>query len=86
MADQPTYSKDGVRSQPLLNGELAEFREEWPRSSDKHLGSLSRLLTQYGLQNCDQSSDSASETSVKKRKSRQRRTRKKGKVLRVRHK
>ena len=52
MADHPLHSIDAKRSQPLLNGEFKEFQEEWPKSSQKPLANITKLLSQYGLDQC----------------------------------
>jgi len=44
MAEQPIYSTEAKRSQPLLNGDMREFQDEWPKGSTKALINISKLL------------------------------------------
>jgi hypothetical protein len=52
------FNSEAKRLQPLLNGDFKEFADDWPKSSQKSLSTISKLLSQYGLTNLDVDSDS----------------------------
>lgn len=48
MAEKPLVSKDSSLNQPLLNGELVEFANEWPKNSKGPLQNIEKLMGQFG--------------------------------------
>jgi hypothetical protein len=45
MAEQPVFMTDTKRAQPLFNGSLLEFQGEWPKSNQKSLINIQRMLS-----------------------------------------
>lgn len=49
MRDNPLYSPDVMKIQPLVNGDLNEFKENWPKSNQRCVQSLQKMLTLFKL-------------------------------------
>ena len=49
MRDNPLQSSDVMKIQPLVNGDLNEFKENWPKSNQRCVQSLQKMLTMFKL-------------------------------------